>query len=238
MKFRIADFQINIARGWLSRLVWGTNVQFVSANHMLDTDRREPRCSFEPISVEPQVLDRLIYPVPRSRRQQGRAHCFSLGRLEYLQSRRPSIIGLPTRLISTWGHFRLADCVHLDRQSLAPSEARVCCPAVCDGRRLWPGAVSGFLSTRDKKSCPITSSPTSQRIRPVRRRSPSDGRLSGCRYAGGAQSRDKSLEERIVIAEEEVLARQFAGVIRLSPQKFGRGEFGFGTLADAAERGR
>jgi hypothetical protein len=159
LKFRIADFQINIARGWLSRLVWGTNVQFVSANHMLDTDRREPRCSFEPISVEPQVLDRLIYPVPRSRRQQGRAHCFSLGRLEYLQSRRPSIIGLPTRLISTWGHFRLADCVHLDRQKSRPSEARVCCPAVCDGRRLWPGAVSGFLSTRDKESCPITSSP-------------------------------------------------------------------------------
>src|SRR5262249_32006992 len=50
--------------------------------------------------------------------------------------------------------------------------------------------------------------------------------------------RDKSLEERIVVAEEEVLARQFAGVIRLSPQKLGRGEFGFWALADAAERGR
>jgi TolB-like protein/cytochrome c-type biogenesis protein CcmH/NrfG len=38
-------------------------VQFLFADHMLDTDRRELRRGSEPIDVEPQVLDLLIYLV-------------------------------------------------------------------------------------------------------------------------------------------------------------------------------
>ena len=38
-------------------------VQFFFADHMLDTDRRELRRGSEPIAVEPQVLDLLIYLV-------------------------------------------------------------------------------------------------------------------------------------------------------------------------------
>ena len=39
----------------------GSNVQFVFAEHTLDIDRRELRRGAEPIAVEPQVLDLLIY---------------------------------------------------------------------------------------------------------------------------------------------------------------------------------
>ena len=38
-------------------------MQFFFADHMLDTDRRELRRGSEPIAVEPQVLDLLIYLV-------------------------------------------------------------------------------------------------------------------------------------------------------------------------------
>ena len=47
--------------GWQSG--FGTSVQFIFADHMLDTDRRELRRGSEPIAVEPQVLDLLIYLV-------------------------------------------------------------------------------------------------------------------------------------------------------------------------------
>ena len=58
------------------------SVQFLFADYMLDTDRRELRRGAELIAVEPQVLDLLIYLVrePRSRRQQGRPDRFGLGR--------------------------------------------------------------------------------------------------------------------------------------------------------------
>jgi TolB-like protein/cytochrome c-type biogenesis protein CcmH/NrfG len=42
---------------------WGINVQFLFADHTLDTDRRELRRGSEPIAVEPQVFDLLIYLV-------------------------------------------------------------------------------------------------------------------------------------------------------------------------------
>src|SRR5262245_41893063 len=45
-------------------MVWqnvgGSNVQFMFADHVLDTDRRELHRGSEAISVEPQVLDLLI----------------------------------------------------------------------------------------------------------------------------------------------------------------------------------
>ena len=41
----------------------GSNVQFLFADHMLDTDRRELHRGSESIAVEPQVLDLLIYLV-------------------------------------------------------------------------------------------------------------------------------------------------------------------------------
>jgi TolB-like protein/Tfp pilus assembly protein PilF len=43
--------------------VRGANVQFLFADHTLDTDRRELRRGSEPIAVEPQVFDLLIYLV-------------------------------------------------------------------------------------------------------------------------------------------------------------------------------
>jgi TolB-like protein len=43
--------------------VRGTNVQFLFADHTLDTDRRELRRGSVPIAVEPQVFDLLIYLV-------------------------------------------------------------------------------------------------------------------------------------------------------------------------------
>jgi DNA-binding winged helix-turn-helix (wHTH) protein len=41
----------------------GANVQFLFADHTLDTDRRELHRGSEPIAVEPQVFDLLIYLV-------------------------------------------------------------------------------------------------------------------------------------------------------------------------------
>ena len=38
-------------------------MQFLFADHMLDTDRRELRRGFEPVAVEPQVFDLLVYLV-------------------------------------------------------------------------------------------------------------------------------------------------------------------------------
>ena len=43
--------------------VRGTDVQFLFADHMLDTERRELRRGSEPIAVEPQVFDLLVYLV-------------------------------------------------------------------------------------------------------------------------------------------------------------------------------
>ena len=40
--------------------VGGSNVQFIFADHRLDTDRRELHRGSEAIAVEPQVLDLLI----------------------------------------------------------------------------------------------------------------------------------------------------------------------------------
>ena len=48
-----------------------TEVQFLFANHTLDTDRRELRRGSEPIAVEPQVFDLLVYLV------QNREHVVS-----------------------------------------------------------------------------------------------------------------------------------------------------------------
>ena len=42
---------------------WSNNVQFVFTDHVLDTGRRELRRGAEPVAVEPQVLDLLIYLV-------------------------------------------------------------------------------------------------------------------------------------------------------------------------------
>ena len=56
---------------WMTRQSGGgSNVQFVFADHTLDTERRELRRGTEAIAVEPQVLDLLIYAgaEPRSRR--------------------------------------------------------------------------------------------------------------------------------------------------------------------------
>jgi len=44
-------------------LVKDANVQLLFADHTLDTDRRELRRGSEPIAVEPQVFDLLIYLV-------------------------------------------------------------------------------------------------------------------------------------------------------------------------------
>jgi TolB-like protein/Tfp pilus assembly protein PilF len=41
--------------------IWGTQVQFFFADHALDTDRRELRSGSEPVAVEPQVFDLLVY---------------------------------------------------------------------------------------------------------------------------------------------------------------------------------
>jgi DNA-binding winged helix-turn-helix (wHTH) protein len=37
------------------------NVEYIFENHRLDTDRRELRRGREPIPVEPQVFDLLVY---------------------------------------------------------------------------------------------------------------------------------------------------------------------------------
>jgi Transcriptional regulatory protein, C terminal len=61
LEFRFTDCDINIAREWLSRAAWTVNLQFLFADLSLDTDRRELRRGSEPIAVEPQVFDLLIY---------------------------------------------------------------------------------------------------------------------------------------------------------------------------------
>lgn len=63
LKSRVADFAVSIARQRFGGPLWGTNVQFLFADCVLDTDRRELRRGSEPIAVEPQVLDVLIYLV-------------------------------------------------------------------------------------------------------------------------------------------------------------------------------
>ena len=40
---------------------WGTDVRFFFTEHTLDSDRRELRHGFEPVAVEPQVFDLLVY---------------------------------------------------------------------------------------------------------------------------------------------------------------------------------
>jgi DNA-binding winged helix-turn-helix (wHTH) protein len=50
------------------RPLWGTEMQFLFANHTLDIDRRELRRGSEPIAVEPQVFDLLIYLVENRNR--------------------------------------------------------------------------------------------------------------------------------------------------------------------------
>ena len=46
--------------GFAARL-WAIDVQFLFADHTLDTDRRELRRGSKPIAVEPQVFDLLVY---------------------------------------------------------------------------------------------------------------------------------------------------------------------------------
>src|SRR6266700_3773752 len=43
--------------------IWSSAVQFLFADHMLDTDRRELHRGPDPIPVEPQVFDLLLYLV-------------------------------------------------------------------------------------------------------------------------------------------------------------------------------
>jgi DNA-binding winged helix-turn-helix (wHTH) protein len=46
----------------------GDDVQFLFENHTLDTERRELRRGSEPVAVEPQVFDLLVYLVENPRR--------------------------------------------------------------------------------------------------------------------------------------------------------------------------
>ena len=50
-------------------------MQFIFDNHTLDTDRRELRRGLEPIAVEPQVFDLLVYLV-RNRDRLGSHNAF------------------------------------------------------------------------------------------------------------------------------------------------------------------
>src|SRR6185437_9176005 len=61
--FRFADFVIDIARETALAVRCGASMQFVFAESLLDTDRRELRRGADFIAVEPQVLDLLIYLV-------------------------------------------------------------------------------------------------------------------------------------------------------------------------------
>src|SRR3981081_688142 len=67
-KFRFAGFDRDVAREGRGSPAWGTNVHFLFSDHMLDTDRRELHRGSEPIAVEPQVLDLLIYLVQNRER--------------------------------------------------------------------------------------------------------------------------------------------------------------------------
>ena len=39
------------------------DVQFLFTDYVFDTDRRELRCGYKPVAVEPQVFDLLLYLV-------------------------------------------------------------------------------------------------------------------------------------------------------------------------------
>ena len=85
-------------------------VQFFFADHMLDTDRRELRRGSEPIAVEPQVLDLLIYLVQRRpRRQQGRSHRRQSPKLHFLRVYRCPLddcFRANLTLVPRWPHGR------------------------------------------------------------------------------------------------------------------------------------
>ena len=59
-KFRFATTWSFLREEWSWQNVGGSSVQFLFADHMLDTDRRELHRGSEAIPVEPQVLDLLI----------------------------------------------------------------------------------------------------------------------------------------------------------------------------------
>jgi TolB-like protein/cytochrome c-type biogenesis protein CcmH/NrfG len=59
-KSRFATTRSFLREQWFWQNVGGSSVQFLFADHMLDTDRRELHRGSEAISVEPQVLDLLI----------------------------------------------------------------------------------------------------------------------------------------------------------------------------------
>jgi len=81
VRFRFADLDIDAARESGFAVRFGVSMQFLFADHMLDTDRRELRRGYEAVDVEPQVLDLLITCWRTATgRQQGRSHRFGLGR--------------------------------------------------------------------------------------------------------------------------------------------------------------
>ena len=43
--------------------IWGADVHFFFSDHTLDTDRRQLLCGSEPVAIEPQVFDLLVYLV-------------------------------------------------------------------------------------------------------------------------------------------------------------------------------
>ena len=59
-KSRFATTRSFLSEEWFGRTLGGSSVQFLFADHVLDTDRRELHRGSEAISVEPQVLDLLI----------------------------------------------------------------------------------------------------------------------------------------------------------------------------------
>ena len=59
-KSRFATTRSFLSEQWFGRTLGGSSVQFLFADHVLDTDRRELHRGSEAISVEPQVLDLLI----------------------------------------------------------------------------------------------------------------------------------------------------------------------------------
>src|SRR5262245_21092295 len=61
--FDSLGFETVVTYLWLAVSTGDTNVQFLFADHMIDTERRELHHGSEPIAVEPQVLDLLIYLV-------------------------------------------------------------------------------------------------------------------------------------------------------------------------------
>ena len=79
---------------------------FLSANHMLDTAQREARCGSQPVAVEPQVFNLLVYLV-RRRRMAGqidiaKAALHKLRRTIFLCAR-------PPPACPAWGWVALRD---------------------------------------------------------------------------------------------------------------------------------